>query len=216
LDYSALAEYYLLQRQNHAELWSWMDKMWHPQNIDIHASEPHRCIVELDFPVIYTTNYDRWLEIAFEAAGKPFRKVVKVNDLAGIKAGETEIIKFHGDLEDPDSIVLSESSFLRRMSLDEPLDIRLRADSLAKPLLFVGYSMSDPNIRYLLFRLQQLWDEHSGASQKPASYLLMVENDNIQECLLRERGVEPIRMPGKDPNAQLTCFFRTLLTAVQA
>jgi hypothetical protein len=215
LEFPALAEYYLSKTQRRDELWSWMKQTWNPPTIDILASQPHRCIVDLDFPVIYTTNYDSWLEAAFAAAGKPFRKIVNVSNLAETAAGETEIIKFHGDLEDPETIVLTESSFLRRMSLDQPLDIRLRSDSLAKPILFAGYSMSDPNIRYLLFKLGQLWEMHSDRSKKPTSYLLMAEENEAQQWLLRERGVEGILAPGKDANAGLTCFFQTLSTAVR-
>jgi SIR2-like domain len=214
LELPALAEYYLLKTQNREELWSWMKRTWQPEHIDIRASQPHRCIVDLDFPVIYTTNYDSWLEAAFAAAGKPFRKIVSVDDLAATTTGQTEIIKFHGDFEDPASIVLAESGFLRRMNLDQPLDIRLRSDSLAKPILFVGYSMSDPNIRYLLFKLRQLWEQHSEQSKKPMSYLLMAEESEPQQWLLRERGVEPIAAPGKDVNEGLTCFFQTLAAAV--
>jgi hypothetical protein len=210
LDFPTLAEYYMLKTKTRDELWSWMKQIWHPENLDVLASEPHRCIVGLGFPVIYTTNYDSWLETAFERAKKPFRKIVSVHDLAEASTGETEIIKFHGDFEDPDSIVLTESSFWRRMSLDEPLDIRLRSDSLGRPILFAGYSMTDPNIRYLLFKLRQLWEQHSDKAKKPTSYLLMQGVNEVQQGLLRERGVEPIVSVGRNANEQLTTFFRTL------
>src|SRR5206468_11602364 len=106
---------------------------------------------------------------------RPFRKIISVSDLAETQPGETEIIKFHGDFEEPQSIILTESHFLRRMSLDAPLDIRLRSDSLARPILFIGYSLSDPNIRYLLYRLGQLWEQHTDRDVRPSSYILMVE-----------------------------------------
>jgi hypothetical protein len=215
-EFPALAEYYLLKEQNRDELLSWIERTWRPRNANILASEPHRCLVELDFPVIYTTNYDSLLECAFASAHKPFSKVVGVQDLAEATPGHTEIIKFHGDFSDPNTIVLTESSFLRRMSLDGPLDIRLRADSVARPLLFVGYSMSDPNIRYLLFKLRQLWEQHSEITKRPNSYVLMVEENEVQQQILLDRGVEPILAVEGDASAGLTRFFQALLQAVRS
>ena len=215
-DFPALAEYYLLQTSASDELFRWMRKQWHRDDIDIQASRAHNCILDLNFPVLYTTNYDSWLECAFAARGVPFRKILNVNDLAETSVDEAEIIKFHGDFDDPSSIVLTESSFLQRMSLDGPLDIRLRSDSLARPLLFAGYSVSDPNIRYLLFRLQQLWAGYSEEWKKPKSYILMVERNEVQERLLRERGVEPIVSEESDASLGLIHFFEALLQAVRS
>jgi hypothetical protein len=214
-DFPILAEYYLLQTSRHEDLFNWMRQTWHPENIRIRDSEAHNDILDLDFPVIYTTNYDSWLERSFEARGKAFRKIINVKDLADSKPGETEIIKFHGDFNAPSTIVLTESDFLRRMSLDEPLDIRLRSDSLARPILFAGYSLSDPNIRYLLYRLRQLWSQHTDENVKPSSYILMLERNEIQERLLRERDVEPILFEQDDPSAGLTKFFKALRAAVE-
>jgi SIR2-like domain len=215
-EFPALTEYYLLEKSSSDELFRWMRERWHPDDIDITASKAHNCILDLDFPVLYTTNYDSWLECAFAARGVPFRKILNVNNLAEACTNETEIIKFHGDFDDPTSIVLTESSFLQRMSLDGPLDIRLRSDSLARPLLFAGYSVSDPNIRYLLFRLQQLWAGYSEPSKKPKSYILMVERNEVQERILCERGIEPIVLEESDASLGLIHFFEALLQAVQS
>ena len=213
-DFPALAEYYLLQTSASEDLFRWMRKQWHRDNIDITTSRAHNCILDLNFPVIYTTNYDSWLECSFAARGVPFRKVLTVEDLAETSADETEIIKFHGDFDDPASIVLTESSFLRRMNLDAPLDIRLRSDSLARPLLFAGYSVSDPNIRYLLFRLQQLWAGYSEVGKKPQSYIVIVERNEVQERLLLERGVQPIVSEEGDASLSLIRFFEKLRESV--
>ena len=110
-EYSVIAEAYMVKHAQLGALRSWMDTTWHPGTIQIEKSELHNLIVDLDFPVIYTTNYDRWLEKAFEARGRPFHKITNAADLTVPSNGGTEIIKFHGDFQDDDSLVLTESSY---------------------------------------------------------------------------------------------------------
>lgn len=214
-DYAVIAEAYLVKHAQLGALRSWMDTTWHPQSIHIEKSELHNLIVDLDFPVIYTTNYDRWLERSFEARRKPFHKITNAADLAVPAEGVTEIIKFHGDFQDDDSLVLTESSYFQRMQFETPLDIRLRSDSLARPLLFVGYSLHDMNTRYLLFRLQELWKNSPHADQRPTSYILMTEREEAQEIVLRSRGILPICLAGNDPGRAATSFLRELLHEVR-
>jgi hypothetical protein len=214
-DYALIAEAYLVKHAQLGALRSWMDATWHPPTVRIARSELHRLIVDLAFPVIYTTNYDRWLEKSFEARRKPFHKITNAADLTVSADGRTEIIKFHGDFEDDDSLVLTESSYFQRMQFETPLDIRLRSDSLARPLLFVGYSLHDINTRYLLFRLQELWKNSPHAEQRPTSYILMTEHDEAQEIVLKSRGVLPIALDGENPGEATVGFLRNLLRAVR-
>ncbi len=214
-DYPVISEAYQVRHAQLGALRSWMDTVWHPPGIDIRASEVHNLILDLDFPIIYTTNYDRWIERAYEARRKPYRKITNVADLTVTNKGATEIVKFHGDFDDDDSLVLTESSYFRRMMFDTPLDIRLRSDSLARPLLFLGYSLHDLNTRYLLFRLQELWRNSPHADQRPKSYILMTERAEAQEIVLRSRGVLPITIDGGDPGRATTEFLRKLLAEVK-
>jgi NAD-dependent SIR2 family protein deacetylase len=215
-DYPVIAEAYATKHGHLGTLRSWMDTTWHPPTVDILKSEVHRLIVELNFPTIYTTNYDRWLERAFEAHHRSYRKVTNVADLIVVDGDDsTEIIKFHGDFEDDESLVLTEASYFRRMSFETPLDIRLRADCLARPVLFLGYSLHDLNTRYLLFRLQELWQSSVYGSQRPLSYIFMVESEPAQEIVLRSRGVEPIVVESTDPGEAAVAFLRELHTAAK-
>ncbi len=214
-DYPVIAEAYVAKHGRIGPLRTWMDETWHPSSIDVSKSQIHNLIVELDFPVIYTTNYDRWLERAFEAHGKPYQKIATMGDLAHYGREATEIIKFHGDFEDDDSLVLTETSYFQRMSFESPLDIRLRADCLARPLLFIGYSLHDMNTRYLLFRLQELWQNTPYAHQRPVSFIFMVEGNAAQEAVLRNRGVEPIVWEGDDPKKQAEAFLQELMKRIR-
>lgn len=119
-----------------------MDREWH-RNIEIRDSEIHRLIVRGRFPAIYTTNYDRWLEYAHDAHAVDYIKIANASDLTKARDGIRQIVKFHGDFDDDASIVLDETSYYQRLQFETPLDIKLRADTLSKAVLFIGYSLSD-------------------------------------------------------------------------
>jgi hypothetical protein len=118
-DYAVIAEAYLVKNGRLGALRSWMDTTWHPSRIKIEKSQLHNLIVDLDFPIIYTTNYDRWLEKAFEKRGKSFHKIANMADLAPAPNDQTHIIKFHGDFEDNESLVLTEASLLPKNDFRE-------------------------------------------------------------------------------------------------
>lgn len=209
-DYLLLAEYYESVKGSIGPLRSWMDVTWHSSSIKIEKSAVHRIIVELSFPIIYTTNYDRWLEKAFDYYGKAYAKIVNAGDLTLIKEGITQIVKLHGDFDDDSSIVLTESSYFERLNFESPLDIRLRADILGRPILFIGYNLSDINIRYLLFKLQKLWESSSQSKVRPESYIFLSRPNPVQEKVLKTRSIIPIFSPVDDPGEGLKLFLEQL------
>ncbi|MFS0635519.1 SIR2 family protein [Mesobacillus foraminis] len=99
----------------------------------------------MDFPIIYTTNFDRWLEHAYDYYKKEYVKITNVAEIARTRNDKTQIIKFHGDFDDDSSLMLTESNYFNRLDFETSLDIKLRSDSLEKSILFIGYSLSDIN-----------------------------------------------------------------------
>lgn len=85
-------------------------------------------------------------------------------------------------------MVLTETDFLNRLSFDSPLDIKFRADALGRTILFIGYSMSDPNIRLLLHRIWQIWEESGHKDDRPRSFVFMPTQNPVQEALLARWG----------------------------
>lgn len=209
-DARALAEYYRLRR-GLDPLHEWMAREWHRQDIDIQASEIHRLIVHARFHSIYTTNFDRWLEAAHDAYGKPYIKVANVRDLATLAESKARpIIKFHGDLDDPDSMVLDESSYFERLGFESPLDLKLRADLLVYPVLFIGYSISDINIRLLFWKLAKLWQPPLDARDRPPSYLFWHLDNPVADAVLADWGIQVISSRETDPGKALLEFMRDL------
>lgn len=207
----SLIEYYC-QREGVDALRRWMHYEWHRSDVDIRASRPHTIIAENNFPIIYTTNYDGWLEEAFRVRDRSFVKVLNVSDMRRIAPGCVQIIKFHGDFEDRDSMVLGESSYFDRLSFESPLDIKLRADVLGKSVLFIGYSLTDINIRLLFYKLSQLWDADAGAGAQPMSYFFSLRENPVESAILYRRGITMLAAgdSGDDPGQALTEFLEAL------
>src|SRR5690349_24064451 len=64
-----LAEYYQLQTGTLGPLRSRLDRSWHTDEDRVDRSPIYQAILALEFPLIYTTNYDRWIETAYRRSG---------------------------------------------------------------------------------------------------------------------------------------------------
>src|SRR5690606_22302024 len=144
-------------------------------------SRVHDILVALNFRLIYTTNFDQLLERAVEIRGQRVNKVVSVGDLSAIDNSLPTVIKFHGDIADEESLMLSETDYFRRLAFEAPLDIKLRADALGRTVLFIGYSLSDINIRLMLYRMKGMWLETGQQLTQPSSYIFMPRPNPIQQ-----------------------------------
>ena len=185
-------------------------------SVDISKSEAHLLLAQLGVPIIYTTNYDRLIERSFEHLAIPYQTIVSTQDIIE-SAGSTtaQIVKFHGSLEQDESIVLTESDYYERLEFVTPIDIKLRADALGKSLLFIGYSFSDFNVRYLWFKLRKMTKDINERNL-PDSYILLFEPDEITTTLLTNRGIVPIDLStynGMSKTEKLCSFLRELVFA---
>jgi hypothetical protein len=210
-DVYTLAEFYEIEKKGLGKLRSWMDVTWHDAKIDVSKSRVHKLIVALRCNLIYTTNYDRWLEKAHEAFGSDYVKIVDVSDIPDASTNRVQIVKFHGDFEHDESLVLTESSYFERLNFESPLDIRFRADTLGKTILFLGYSLTDINMRLLLFKLDKLWSDPRHQRFRPKSFIFMARPNHVQELVLAERRhITPI-VGKKDNHGEALDEFLTSL-----
>jgi hypothetical protein len=95
---------------------------------------------------IITTNYDRMIELIFPN----HEPIVGQKILRGQQLSVGEIYKIHGSTEDPDSIVFTQSDYERFKKKKKFLSAKLLTFFNEHPLLFIGYSASDPNIKSIL------------------------------------------------------------------
>ncbi len=215
-DYLTLAEFYHLRKSGLLELQAHLREKWRKTEKEVVASPVHRAIVELGCKLIYTTNFDDFLEKAHKGLDRRYRGLRSVNDFVNLADDKVHIVKLHGDLRSPKTMVFTESSYFERLAFESPLDIKLRADVLGKSLLFIGYSLSDINVRLLLFRLQKLWETGPKPEFRPKSYVFMGRPNEVLAEVLRSRGVEPIVADTTDQAASLASFLKDLRARADA
>jgi hypothetical protein len=209
-DFRSLAEFYRLEQGSLDDLCSRMAGDWHVSDDALCASPAHQLIVRLDFPLVYTTNYDHLLERAYRLAGRSFNKLVNAKDIACSDPSLPTIVKFHGDLADPGSMVLAETDYMRRLSFEHPLDMKLAADAFGGAVLFIGYSVSDINLRVLLYRLRGIWRDSGCEDARPRSYVLMTKANQVQERILDSWGVAPLIAADGDETQAVAAFLERL------
>lgn len=209
-----LAEYYCLENKGVKTLVEEIKDKWQVTSKKIRNSKIHENICKLNFPIIYTTNYDNCLEESFEIFGYPYTKIVGVQDICNIEQNKTQIIKFHGDFSDSNSIILTESSYFERMDFETSMDIKLRSDMLGKSIFFIGYSLSDINMRYLIYKLNKIWSKYD-INKKPDSYLFLATPNFVQEKLMETWGIKSIIGEDISPEKSVEIFLDRLVREVK-
>ncbi|WP_213062682.1 SIR2 family protein [Acinetobacter populi] len=111
--------------------------------------------------------------------------------ISNAKKNVPQIIKFHGDFSDDNSIVLNESSYYRRMKFEDPIDVKFKSDLLNHSVLFIGYSLNDMNIRRVLFDLNNSWPLEYRL-RKPKCYIIVKNHNEIIDTVLEDWGVVPV------------------------
>lgn len=209
-DYLTLAEYYHLEKDGLLELQRHLQLKWKKSQKEVLASPVHRALVALKCKLIYTTNFDGFIEQAHRGLNQRYRTIRSAKDLVDLPDDRVHIVKLHGDLSSPSTMVFTETSYFERLSFEAPLDVKLRADVLGKSLLFIGYSLSDINIRYLLFRLQRQWEKEVKPELRPKAYVFMGRPNQVLSRVLDKRGVEPIVADTTNESESLADFLTAL------
>lgn len=172
----------------------------------------HKALGELNFKTIYTTNYDLHIEGAIkDARKKPFSISTYEDFLSSRNTNyDCEVLKFHGTLQEQDSIILTESQYFERMELEDAIDQKLRADVLRNSFLFIGYSFSDPNIRYIFYKLHKLREQISKAQEESYSYITTFGMNEIQAKLLKQWNIKVIELDPKNREQSITDLLNSL------
>jgi hypothetical protein len=112
---------------------------------------PLNILARLPIRNIWTTNYDRLIERAFEAIGRPIEPISSAADLAiRARPGAARLYKMHGTVDRLDDLVIATDDYeLYRTQRGAFLPL-LQAHMTSMSMLFIGLSFTDPNVRHVL------------------------------------------------------------------
>ncbi len=189
---------------------NWLVKRMNPSDADILASGVLNALADLrDCALYYTTNYDDFLERALQLSGRTASAIRSEHDLSHA-AKDVQVVKFHGDVNRPETMVLSESDYERRMRLEGPLDLKLRADVLGRALLFVGYSFRDPNVAYLFRLVTDHFKELPKSFAGKRAYIIYPNPSDFELQLFHARHIEVIPVSAREIAADIATVLEQM------
>ena len=113
----------------------------------------HEVLPDVGFASILTTNYDKLIEAVFP--GAPVYTQEDCPELAGLsREFEFAIVKAHGDVDRCESIVLGQSDYQKAMFANRHFRIFLTNIFTSRTVLFVGCSLTDPDLLLVLDELK--------------------------------------------------------------
>jgi hypothetical protein len=199
-----ILEYFKIRNAGLAPLTNWLSrKLAAATDDDILASPVHSGLVQLDrCRIFYTTNYDDFIERALRKAGRTAHVISAEHNISHDRTAD-EVVKFHGDFNSPDTMVLSESQYMARMRLESPMDFKLRADLLGRTILFIGYSFRDTNVNYIFHLVNQLFGSLPDSYSGRRAYIILPEPSEFERRLFHARNIEVIGINGGDVAANV-------------
>ena len=135
----------------------------------------HALLAGLGAREAVTTNYDRLYEEALLAGGRSPVSVVPW-DLP--QEGSAWVLKLHGDVTDPDSIVLTRRDVVRFDAHTRPSGALLQTLLMTRHVLIVGASMADENVVRLTQEVQVYREAHGVMTE--FGTLLDVDDDEAR------------------------------------
>lgn len=158
-DLISLAQYHVNENRGKARI---NKKILEEFAQEAESTENHKILSRLPVTTFWTTNYDTLIEDSLKAANKVVDIKHQVKQLANTRPKRDVVIyKMHGDVYHPADAILTKEQYESYYKTHEAFVTALSGDLISKTFLFVGFSFTDPNLDYVLSRLNIQFGENS-------------------------------------------------------
>ena len=161
---------------------------------DFLSTETHKIISQIPhFRNIITTNYDSLFESVY-GSGK-LNVIFSDNHTPYIDTKKVNLFKIHGDLSNPDSIIITESDYNNFFSKDTEQNTIwsvIKGIIATKSILFIGYSLEDTNVEVVFNKIR----EKIGENRKEC-YFVAPNISTTKSIKLNKANIHPISLTGE-------------------
>jgi hypothetical protein len=182
---------------------------------EVRPTEPNLAFARIPFDTVLTSNIDFVLEDAWRELRWPFEPILGEQRLASRRRrGATLLVKFHGDVHHPDSLIVTEKDYDRFLHRFPLLATYVSSLLITRVPVLFGYSADDPDFRNLLAMLSERLGRNSATP-----WVILAKGTAAQVARYERRGVKAGVLDSR-PNAAhgtvLATFFSQLADALPA
>lgn len=157
---------------------------------------------------IITTNYDRFIEDTFE-----FTPLIGNDILLSNPYGS--VYKIHGCVTEPSKMIITENDYKEFMEKYELIRAQLLSLFIHNPIIFIGYSIGDENIKNILKTIFTYIAPNSEEAETIRRNFLLVEYDeNSNSNYIAEHDIELEGFPTIRINKIKTNDFKPIYTSI--
>lgn len=151
----------------------------------VRPTRTHLAIARMPVRTIFTTNYDQLIETTIhKVLGTSPAVIIQAEQLNYIDDDEMRVVKVHGDIDHPGSIVLTRSDYAAYAARHRELADVLRTSLNGWTVLFVGFGLRDPNFQRIYADARHFYD-----STKRQAYALMAGTNHVERTLWHDDGL---------------------------
>ena len=135
--------------------------------------------------VILTTNYDTFIEDNFENNEiNPLKIYIGQKGLFQGGNGYHELYKIHGSIEEPNSMIITEEDYKEYDKNSILITSKIVSSLLNSPIIFIGYSLTDLNIKNIIKNFSSSLDEKEKSLLSKRIIIIKWEKD--EEDIIEE------------------------------
>lgn len=158
-DLISLAQYHVNERGGKAGI---TKKILQEFSEQAEPTANHTILSRLPIGTYWTTNYDKLIENSLSSAFKIVDVKHAQTQLTWAKPKRDVVVyKMHGDVDSPENAIITKQQYETYYKSHEHFITTLSSDLISKTFLFIGFSFTDPNLDYVLSRLNIQFGENN-------------------------------------------------------